>query len=78
MSITLFLWIHKGTVHDSAYHKIDGYRNLLEENGKMKQFKYRGLNVRVRLWMFNKNSGNVPEQYRRFYIDSPDRIFESC
>ncbi len=68
----------KGTVHDSAYHKIDGYQRLFEENGKPKQFKYRGLNVRVRLWMFNKNSGNVPEQYRRFYIDSPDRIFESC
>ena len=66
----------KGTVHDSAYHKIDGYRNLFEENGNLKQFKYRGLNVRVGLWMFNKNSGNVPEQYRRFYIDSPDRIFE--
>ena len=66
----------KGTVHDSAYHKIDGYRNLFEENGKLKQFKYRGLNVRVQLWMFNKNSENVPEQYRRFYIDSPERIFD--
>ena len=66
----------KGTVHDSAYHKIDGYQSLFEENGRPKQFKYRGLNVRVRLWMFSKNSENVPDQYRHFYIDSPQRIFE--
>ena len=68
----------KGTVHDSAYHKIDGYQNLFEENGKLKQFKYRGLNVRVRLWMFNKDSQKASKLYRRFYIDSPGRIFESC
>ena len=68
----------KGTVHDSAYHKIDGYQSLFEENGKLKQFKYRGLNVRVGLWMFNKNSANVPERYRHFYIDFPERIFEPC
>ena len=66
----------KGIEHTSAQKKIDGYRNLFEENGKLKQFKYRGLNVCVRLWMFNKDSQRASKEYRRFYIDSPERIFE--
>ena len=68
----------KGIEHISAQEKIDGYQDLFEENGNPKQFKYRGLNVRVRLWMFNKDSQKASKQYRRFYIDSPGRIFESC
>lgn len=68
----------KGIEHTSAQKKIDGYQDLFEENGNSKQFKYRGLNVRVRLWMFNKDSQIASKQYRRFYIDSPDRIFEPC
>ena len=68
----------KGIEHTSAQKKIDGYQDLFEENGNPKQFKYRGLNVRVRLWMFNKDSQIASKQYRRFYIDSPERIFESC
>ncbi len=68
----------KGIEHTSAQKKIDGYQDLFEENGKPKQFKYRGLNVRVRLWLFNKDGQTTSKPYRRFYIDSPERIFESC
>ncbi len=68
----------KGTQHTSAYHKIDGYQNLFEKgNGELAQFGYREFTVRVALWMFNKKSNAVPEKYRRFYIDQPERIFES-
>ena len=66
----------KGTEHASAYRKIGGYQSLFEENGKPKQFKYRGLNVRIRLWLFNKDSQRASKPYRRFYIDSPERIFD--
>ena len=68
----------KGIEHTSAQNKIDGYQDLFEENENPKQFKYRGLNVRVRLWMFNKDSQIASKQYRRFYIDSPERIFDPC
>ena len=68
----------KGTEHASAHRKIDGYRDLFEENGKPKQFKYSKWNVRVWLWMFNKGSQRASKEYSRFYIDSPERIFEPC
>ncbi len=66
----------KGIEHTSAQKKIDDYQELFEENGGPKQFKYCKWNVQVRLWMFNKDSQRASKQYRRFYIDSPERIFE--
>ena len=66
----------KGIEHTSAQNKIDGYQDLFGEYGKPKQFKFRKWNVRVWLWMFNKDSQRSSKEYRRFYIDSPERIFE--
>lgn len=68
----------KGIEHISAQKKIDGYQDLFEENGKPKQFKYSKWNARVWLWMFNKGSQRASKKYSRFYIDSPERIFEPC
>ena len=64
----------KGTVHKSAYLKIDGFMHLFETNQMPVKFKYKNCNVCVRLLMFN-DSSSVPALYRRFWTLDYDRIF---
>ena len=39
----------KGTEHTNAYRKVDGYKELFEENGKTKVFKYNGFKTKIKL-----------------------------
>ena len=64
----------KGTVHKSAYLKIDGFVHLFEKNHQPADFTCNGLNVRVKLLLFNEDS-SVPHLYRRFWTTSYERIF---
>ncbi len=64
----------KGTAHASAYRKIDGYKNLFEENGRRKRLIYRASHVSVGLLMFNTDQA-APAEYRRFWSGDPADIF---
>ncbi len=64
----------KGTVHKSAYLKIDGFMHLFETNQVPVKFKFKNCNVCVRLLMFN-DSSSVPALYRRFWTLDYGRIF---
>lgn len=65
----------KGTEHASAYRKIDGYRDLFETDGFCKRFQHQKSDVQVRLLMFNPDAGNVPNEYKHFWADTPEKIF---
>ena len=66
----------KGTEFTSAYRKIDGYKKLFVENGSTRIFDYqnKGLQVRVKLLMFNDPSA-VAKEYRRYWTNDPKQIF---
>ena len=64
----------KGTAHTSAYRKIDGYKNLFEQNGVRRRFIYRTSHVSVGLLMFNTDQAVLTE-YRRFWSGDPADIF---
>ena len=67
----------KSAKYTSAYHKIDGYRKLFEENDSPRRFnhKNKGLQVQVELFMFNDPSA-AAEKYRGYWINNPERIFQ--
>ena len=65
----------KGTTHAAAYKRIDGYRMLFEKNNALRQFKHEKWNVTVGLWFYNKNTDELPEEYRRHWTANPADIF---
>lgn len=65
----------KGTVHKSAYLKIDGFMHLFEPGRAPVKFKYENWNVSVKLLMFN-DSKSVSDLYRRFWTSDYARIFD--
>ena len=64
----------KGTAHTSAYRKIDGYKNLFEENGRRKRFTYRTSHVSVGLLLFKTDQAALAE-YQHFWSGDPADIF---
>ena len=67
----------KSTEHTGAYRKIDGYKNLFEDNGKPHTFEnYRSIKVQVKLLMFNDPSAST-EEYRRYWTCQPEDIFQT-
>ena len=64
----------KGTVHKSAYLKIDGFMHFFEKNHTPIKFKFKNWNVCVRLLMFNEID-TVPTLYRRFWTSNYEQIF---
>lgn len=66
----------KGTAHASTYVKIDGYRQLFEENGKPKVFEYNDLKVIVLLALYNEDLRNVPNDYKRHWVKDLEELEE--
>ncbi len=67
----------KGTEHSDAYRKIDGFRDLFEENGKEKVFSYNGFNIRVRLFLKVEDIAKVLSEYRDYCFDDVQKLFDS-
>ena len=70
----------KGTEFASAYRKIDGYKKLFEEGGGARVFdcKNNGLQVQVKLYMFNAPDAPDAAAYRDYWTDEPERIFQAA
>lgn len=66
----------KGTEHTSALRKIDGYREIFEEDGKAKIFPYEGLKVRAKLFLMVKDTSLVPKAYRPYTSDKVRELVE--
>ena len=64
----------KGDAHSDAYHKIDGYKKLFVENGKVRRFKHGKHEVSVHLLYYNPGSRPLDE-YIHFWMSSPQAIF---
>ena len=59
-----------------AAHKIDGYRNIFEKNGKPRVFAKDGLRVQVVLWFFNQTDKVPPAEYARYWTSDVGAVFD--
>jgi len=60
----------KGTEHTSAYRKIDGYKELFEQNGKEKTFNHNGSTVRIRLRLRPEDVSKTLAEYSQYWFDN--------
>ena len=67
----------KGTEHTDAYRKIDGYKELFEENGKEKVFSHNGFKVRIKLLFMTDNISNPPKEYKQYWFDNIEKMLEA-
>jgi len=67
----------KGTEHTDVDRKIDGYKNVFEENGTIKEFCHNGLKIRVKLLLRADDIARVPMQYRDYWFDRIDTMLET-
>ncbi len=65
----------KGTVHKSAYLKIDGFMHFFESENIPVKFKYKKWNVLAKLLMFNDD--RAPRLYQRFWSSDYADIFSA-
>ena len=59
-----------------AAHKIDGYRNIFEKNGKPRVFTKDGLRVQVALLFFNQTDGVPPAEYTQYWTSDAGAVFD--
>jgi len=58
----------KGLAYSDWMHKVDGYRELFEQNSQPRKLAYNGkekLTVEVWLWIYSKGSSKAPAEYNR-------------
>ena len=67
----------KGTEHASAYRKIEGYKELFEENGKERCFDYNGLKVKIKLFLRPEDISKALLAYKRYWFDDIEKMLES-
>lgn len=69
----------KGIKHASfSDDKVKGYKGLFEENDKIKKFNFHGLDVGVKLLMFNPEASRVHCAHKNFWKSSFADIFAHC
>lgn len=66
----------KGTSRTEYEHKVDGFTELFEKDGKPIVFEHESLNVKVHLFLFTSDRAFSADGYRRFWLDSVDGILE--
>lgn len=66
----------KGIQNVDYQYKVDGYRELFEDanTGALKVFQYGSKQVRVELYLFTADAGQVSEGYRKYWIDRVEKI----
>jgi len=66
----------KGTEHASYIRKIDGYREIFEENGKEKIFDHNGLKVKIKVGIKPDDVAKIPDLYRRYSFDKVENMLK--
>jgi DNA-binding transcriptional MerR regulator len=64
----------KGTEHVDYQRKIEGYREVFCENGKLRAFHHCGKDVTVHLFIAVQDVSSVPEEYRAFAFDEVETL----
>lgn len=63
----------KGGVSAVSQKKIDGFKKLFEENGKLKEFSYKNFNITFELYFVGENEGG--EAYEKYWIKQGEFSF---
>lgn len=65
----------KGTGRNEYHYKVDGYRDLFEENDKVKTFKFDKMNIKVHLRLATEDMAVFAEKdyYKKYWIE-PDNL----
>jgi len=58
----------------SAYRKIDGYKQLFEENGTERVFNYNGFKVRIKLLLRPEDVSKTLSGYRQYWFDKIEKM----
>jgi hypothetical protein len=68
----------KGAENVSGYqYKLEGYEDLFQTDGKLKVFKQNGFNVRVFVFLYNKNKATLGSGlYPAYWIDKMDDVID--
>ncbi len=66
----------KGTEHTSAYRKIDGYKELFEDNGKEKVFNHNGFKVKIKLLLKPDDVSKTLVEYRKYWFDDIEKMLD--
>ena len=66
----------KGTQHAEYGYKIDGYEDLFKDGNSLKTFSSNGLNVRVFVFLYNRDATAQPNSYLNYWIDKMDDVIE--
>jgi len=66
----------KGTEHTSYIYKIDGYRQIFEENEKQKIFNHSGLATTIKVLVRPKDISNIPDKYKPYSFDKIENILQ--
>ena len=60
----------KGTSRTEYQYKVDGFRDLFEQDGEPIVFDHEGLRVTVRLFLFTEDRAWTADFYRRYWLDN--------
>jgi type III restriction enzyme len=60
----------KGTEHTDFLRKVDGYREVFENDGQPKCFRYNDKKVTVHLFLKPSDSADIPTEYQSFGVDN--------
>src|SRR5574343_390909 len=63
----------KGGVSAVSQKKMDGFKKLFEENGKLKEFSYKNFNITFELYFVGENEGG--EAYEKYWIKQGEFSF---
>ncbi|MCR4418105.1 MAG: DEAD/DEAH box helicase family protein [Ignavibacteria bacterium] len=66
----------KSTEYTDAFRKIDGYKKIFESHNNLRIFNYDGLQIKVYLKLFNTQILTPPEQYRSFWCNDINNLFD--
>ena len=64
----------KGTSRTEYEHKVDGFSELFEKEGRPLVFYYGGLRVQVHLFLFTTDTALLSDGYRRFWLDQVEGL----
>ncbi|HOV31096.1 MAG TPA: DEAD/DEAH box helicase family protein [Anaerolineaceae bacterium] len=66
----------KGTSRTEYEHKVDGFRELFEENDQPKHFSYNEMTIQLHLALFTADRAFAADYYRRYWFDTIDSLFK--
>jgi len=67
----------KGTGRTKYEHKVDEYRALFKENGMLKGFNIKAMEVKVNVFLYTADRQYLAEGYRRYWFDNIEQVLKA-